>query len=307
MPDLLISKTQPGVATVKSTNPFSSLQVHRIDRDAWNATPAMPGIYLLYGFVEGEPAVYVGMSSTSMRDRIRAHHITPRKNWFGVLFAIPMASPLLLPAIEAEMIRRVREASVVSVIDNRAQEERWLDADDVHVSPALDAIVGALEMLLGSDIFTPQDDEAAETVDKIERPPKLARVYKSSAATISVRQADDPEAATHRWAGSIVRAWSRFESDEPDTRFRVLAGSGWRLAVVDESHAVVKQQQRVERMQQTLVDEGVLDPGTSTFTRDHVFDSWTRAAHVVSGRGSYSGGYHWQRIGSAEDEESGAA
>src|SRR5207244_4060556 len=122
-------------------------------------------IYLLYGFVDGEPAAYVGMSTTSIKDRVRSHHVTPRKNWFGVLFAIPVAAPMHCPAIEAEMIRRIHEAGVVGVIDNRAQEERWLDADDVHIAPALDGIIGALEMLLGSDIFTPQETDEAVTVD----------------------------------------------------------------------------------------------------------------------------------------------
>jgi hypothetical protein len=294
--DLLITKTQTGVATVATTDPFSSLEVHRIDRDAWDATPAKPGIYLLYGFVDGEPAVYVGMSSTNMRDRVRSHHVTPRKNWFGVLFAIPMSSPLLLPAIEAEMIRRVREASVVSVVDNRAQEERWLDADDVHVAPALIAIVGALEMLLGSDIFTPQEDEAADTVANIERPERLARVYKAGAKQPAPRQAEDPPHATHRWAGAKLRAWGRFEADEPVTHFRVLAGSSWRPAVLDPGHVVFKQQQRLAGMQESLVGEGVLDPETATFARDHVFDNWSRAARAVSGMGSYAGAYHWQLI-----------
>ena len=32
------------------------------------------------------------------------------------------------------------------------------------------------------------------------------------------------------------------------------------------------------------------------FTTDHVFDNWSRAVIVVSGKGQYSGGYHWQRL-----------
>jgi MFS family permease len=44
------------------------------------------------------------------------------------------------------------------------------------------------------------------------------------------------------------------------------------------------------------LSDGVLDEQSHTLTRDHVFDSWKRAAHVVSGIGSYSGMYHWQRL-----------
>lgn len=296
MADLLITKTSPGVATVRTTDPFSSLEVHRVDRSAWNSTPPAPGIYLLYGFVEGEPAVYIGMSSTSMRDRIRSHHVTPRKNWFGVLFAIPVSSAILLPAIEAKLIRMVEEAAVVSIVDNRAEEKRWLDADDVHVAPALDGIIGALEMLLGSDIFTPQEENDAEGVEKLERPPKLARTYKGAAKNPTNRQPDDPPDASHRYAGSVLTAWGRFEGTEPDTRFRVLAGSQWRRPNLDPTMASHAHQERVANRQNALIAEGVLNPDAQTFTRDHVFDNWSHAVGVVSGKGSYSGGYHWQVI-----------
>lgn len=93
-----------------------------------------------------------------------------------------------------------------------------------------------------------------------------------------------------------MRAWGRFEGPEPDTRFRVRGGSGWRPAVVDPSQTVYKQQQRVAAAQAALVAEGVFDEATHSLTRDHVFESWTRAAHMISGVGSYSGMYHWQRI-----------
>lgn len=154
-------------------------------------------------------------------------------------------------------------------------------------------------MLLGSDIFTSQEDEPTQGVERIERPPKLTRTYKGPAEHPTPRDPDDPRSATHRWAGGIVRAWGRFEGPEPDTQFRVLAGSGWRPAILDPSHAVYRQQQRVANRQQSLIDDGVLDVDAATFNEDHIFDNWTRAAHVVSGWGSYSGGYHWQRIESA--------
>ena len=152
-------------------------------------------------------------------------------------------------------------------------------------------------MLLGSDIFTSQEDEPTEGVERIERPPKLARTYKGAAERPTRREPDDPAEATHRWAGATIRAWGRFEEPEPDTRFRVLAESGWRPAVLDPTHAVYRQQQRVADRQQSLIDAGVLDADKTTFSADHLFDNWTQAAHVVSGWGSYSGGYHWQRAG----------
>jgi len=114
MTELLITKTAPGVAKVTSTDPFSSFEIYRIDRDAWQAAPTEPGIYLLYGFVENEPVVYVGISTTSIRDRIRSHHVTPRKDWFGLLFAIPMPSTILVQAVEAELIEQLVEPSLGS-------------------------------------------------------------------------------------------------------------------------------------------------------------------------------------------------
>jgi hypothetical protein len=152
-------------------------------------------------------------------------------------------------------------------------------------------------MLLGSDIFTPQDKEASATVSNVEhREEPLARVYKASAEKIAPREPDDPEHATHRYARKIVRAWGEVRGPEPELRFRVLAGSGWRPAVLEPSHASFKQQQRAANAQAALVEEGVFDQETSTLTRDHVFNNWTRASHLVSGIGSYAGSWHWQRL-----------
>lgn len=64
-----------------------------------------------------------------------------------------------------------------------------------------------LEMLLGNDIVTPEDEEPSGTVSEIDRLPKLAHIYKGSAKNIAPREEDDPLAATHRFAGKTVRAW----------------------------------------------------------------------------------------------------
>ncbi|MGH3022931.1 MAG: GIY-YIG nuclease family protein [Gaiellaceae bacterium] len=296
MNDLLITKRRPGVAVVTATDPFSTLEIHRVDRSVWQEAPTRPGIYLLYGFVDDEPAAYVGMSTTSIRDRIRTHHVTPAKNWFGVLFAVPLGSALHCPAIEAEMIRRIQEAGVVPLVDNRAREERWLDAEDVHVTPAVTSIVAALEMLLGNDIFTPPDPDEVTVVDPIQKTPPLARVYRGPAVSVRPRQESDPAEATHGYVGAGIAAWGRFEGDEPDTRFRVFAGSTWRKPTLDESQVSYKHQARVAKMQAELLDHGALDEPTMTFHVDHVFDNWSQAVIVVSGKGQYSGGYHWQRL-----------
>lgn len=301
MQDLLITQVKPGVVVARTTDPFSSFQVHRVERHAWKEAPAEPGIYVLYGFVDGEPVAYVGMSTKSIRDRISQHHVSPRKNWFGTLFAVPLQSSMHCPAIEAELIRRVTEAGVVSVVDNLATEERFLDADDVHLPPALDAITGALTLLLGTDVFTPEtdDDGGAQTVEsKSERVPPLARVYRGAAAKPRARTADDPSEATHAWVGAGIPAWGHFEGPEPDTRFTVLGGSHFRRPVLDESHVTYRRQQIVDEMQQGLAQAGVLDMDAGTFLRDHTFDNWFYASNVVSGKGQYSGSHHWQLISS---------
>lgn len=172
MADLLISRVAPGVTAVSSVDPFDKLAIYRIDRAHWQYTPEQPGIYLLYGVnADGKLTVYIGMSTTNMRSRIRSHHIDPGKNWFGVLFAVPVASALLCPAIEAELIGQVTEAGVVDVIANEAAERRHRNAEDVHIEPAVEKIRDGLQLVLGSDIFTPGDIADVQTTD-----PPLARM-----------------------------------------------------------------------------------------------------------------------------------
>jgi hypothetical protein len=38
-----------------------------------------------------------------------------------------------------------------------------------------------------------------------------------------------------------------------------------------------------------------------TFTRDHVFENWTLATRIVSGKAQYSGAYQWQLLEDAAD------
>lgn len=297
--DLLITQLKPGVVVAKTTDPFSSFQVHRVERHAYREAPAEPGIYVLYGFVDGEPVAYVGMSTKSIRDRITQHHVNPKKNWFGTLFAVPLQTTMHCPAIEAELIRRVTEAGVVSVVDNLSTEERFLDADDVHLAPALNAITGALALLLGTDIFTPdtEDEGGAQTVQsKSERVPTLARVYRGAASKPRERRAGEPVEATHAWVGAGISAWGKFEAPEPDTRFTVLKGSHFRRPVLDESHATYRRQQIVDEMQRSLMVDGVLDMDSGEFARGHTFENWYYASIVVSGKGQYSGSHHWQLL-----------
>jgi hypothetical protein len=149
--DLLISRMAPGLTAVSSVDPFDTLAIYRIDRARWQHTPEQPGIYLLYGVTpDGKLTVYIGMSTTNMRSRIRSHHIDPAKNWFGVLFAVPVSSALLCRAIEAELIGQLTEAGVVNVIANEAAERRHRNAEDVHIEPAVEKIRDGLQLGSGA-------------------------------------------------------------------------------------------------------------------------------------------------------------
>lgn len=303
MADLLISRVAPGVSIVRSVDPFDTLEIHRIDRSRWQHAPESPGIYLLYGPAsDGKLTVYVGMSTTNMRSRIRGHHANPQKNWFGVLFAVPVRSPLLCPAIEADLISQVREAGVVDVIANVAAEARHRAADDVHVEPAVEKIRDGLQLLLGSDIFSPADVSEAQNTDApLARSTPLAREYKGAASDPRPRTPDDPAEATHAWVGAGLQAWGRFEGDEPDKRFRVLAGSGWRRPVLNPEATTYDLQVKVGEVQADLVGRSLLDEADLTFKTDHVFDNWTAACRVISGKGQYSGGYHWQLLSDSDE------
>ena len=52
-------------------------------------------------------------------------------------------------------------------------------------------------------------------------------------------------------------------------------------------------QRRVAEAQAKLIHDGVLDESGMTFSQDHVFDNWSVASRIVSGKGTYSGAYHW--------------
>jgi hypothetical protein len=302
MADLLISRVAPGVARVSSVDPFDTLEIHRIDRSRWQHTPEQPGVYLLYGVsAESKLTVYIGMSTTNMRARIRSHHINPGKNWFGVLFAVPIHNSLLCQAVESELIGQVNEAGVVDVIANLAQEARHRGSDDVHVEPAVEKIRDSLQLLLGSDIFTPADVAEPNATDApLSRSAPLAREYKAAASEPRSRQPEDPPAATHAWVGAGLTAWGRFEGPEPEKRFRVLEGSEWRRPTLNPENATYNAQVRVGETQDALVEQGILDETTMRFLADHVFDNWTAACRVISGKGQYSGGYHFQLISGSE-------
>jgi hypothetical protein len=305
MPDLLISRVTPGVALVSSVDPFDILEIHRIDREHWHQTPERPGVYLLYGVTpDGNLSVYIGMSTTNMRDRIRRHHVDARRNWFGVLFAVPITNPLLCPAVEADLIGAINEANVVDVIANAAEERRHRNVDDVHVEPAVEKIREGLQLLLGSDIFIARETDEAEAMDPpIQRMTPLAREYRGRAAMPGPRTEDDPEDATHAYVGAGVVGWGQFEGDEPDKRFRVLAGSTWRRATLNPQDATYNSQVRLSARQDELVAEGILDDKTMTFATDHVFENWTLATRTVSGKSSYSGGYHWRPLTDLQQDQ----
>lgn len=298
MANLLISREGPGHALIRSVDPFDTLEIHRIERSRWQDAPERPGVYLLHGVnSEGKLIVYIGMSTTSIKARIRSHHVNPARNWFGVLFAVPVANALLCPAIEAELIGQVTEAGVVDVIANVANEGRLRGSDDVHIEPAVEKIREGLQLVLGSDLFTADDAvDLGATDAPLERVARLARVYKGQAAEARPRTDRDPDDATHSYVGAGIVAWGRFEADEPDTQFRVLSGSAWRAATVDRDAATNDSQIRLQQSQEELKQNGVLSMESVTFPADHVFDHWTAATRIVSGKPSYAGAYHWQLL-----------
>jgi hypothetical protein len=290
MADLVISQVAPGVARASSVDPFDSLVVHRIDRAMWRYTPDEPGIYLLCGSKPyGELTVYVGMSRTGMVARIQHHRGDPTKDWFEVVFAVPIGSPVWCPVIEAELIAAMTKAGVVELIANEAPERLYTATSDVHVGPAVDKIRAALQLLLGRDIFALARTEPTLEKHEFVRMVPLAREYREAAAKPRPRSQDDPEGATHAFVKRVVCAWGRFEADDPDKRFRVLAGSMWRSPAL-------RTQVGLSAAQDELVAQRVLSDAAHVFAGDYVFDNWTQATRVVSGMSQYSGAYNWQRL-----------
>jgi hypothetical protein len=297
MADLLISRGTPGVSLIRSTDPFNSIEIFRIDRAHWQATPETAGVYLLYGVSDdGKLTVYVGMSITNMRHRIRSHHVNAKKNWFGTLFAVAVPTPLLCPAIEAELIGQLAEANVVDVIDNKADEHQHLTSDDVHVEPAVEQICDGLQLVLGSDIFTAPDEEVQPLDPPLPRLATLSRQNRAAASHPRPRAEHDPKEATRGWVGAGLAAWGHFIAAEPDKRFRVLAQSQWRRPNLNPNDATFGVQQKVNLRQEGLVKTGVLDEHTMTFLKHHDFDNWSVAAQTVRGKAAHSGAYHWQKL-----------
>lgn len=302
MADLLISRARPGVSLISSVDPFDTLEIHRIERAHYRQTPETPGVYLLYGSgAHGKLTVYIGKSEVDLRRRITKHHANPKKNWFGVLFAVPLPNPLLCSAIEAELIGEATEANVVGVVANVAQESRHRGIEDVHLEPAIEKIREALQLALGSDIFTARDEEPPDVDAPIARPPMLSREGRGRGAMPRSRTAGDPETASYRYVIQELPSWGRFEGPEPDPRFRVLAGSAWRRPTLDPEATTYDLQVKVGEAQDALMSSGVLHEEGMTFADDHVFDSWSAASRIVSGKAQYSGGRHWQPL--ADDDQ----
>jgi hypothetical protein len=301
MADLLLSRIEPGVARVRSTDPFDSLEIYRIDRESWGSTPERPGVYMLYGPApDGALTVYIGKSETNMRARIRSHHVNPSRNWFGTLFAVPLPNPLLCSAVEAELIGQVEEAGVVGVIENIAPESRYRGSDDVHVEPAVEKVRDSLQLVLGADIFVPSDDAEPTVVDApIRRLAPLSRENRGLASDSRARTSEDPPAAERAWVGQGIKAWGRFEGEEPETRFRVLAGSQWRRAVLNPENVTYPKQLRLSEQQQQLVDARTLDPASETrLSSPFGGDSSVRKGDLDAGAAEVD--HRDQRVGGVE-------
>lgn len=73
----------------------------------------------------------------------------------------------------------------------------------------------------------------------------------------------------HAHIGAAAPAFGRFERDEPDKCFRVLAGSQWRRPALDPTQTTYKRQVRVGELQDELIAAGdVGDAGKD----DPIFD-----------------------------------
>jgi hypothetical protein len=171
------------------------------------------------------------------------------------------------------------------VATNSAEELRHRNTEDVHVEPALEKITDGLQLLLGQDVFTPQDETAAASVidEPLKRTTPLAREYRSAAANPRPRTPDDPENATHAYTGAGVVGWGAFEAPEPDPRFRVFEGTTWRKATLDPEATTYANQVRLSEKQEELVETGILDEESMTLPRDHVLDNWSLATRIGVG------------------------
>lgn len=206
MSQLLITQVVPGVAKVTPTDPFSSFEIYRIDRDSWQETPQQAGIYFLYGFIAGGPAVYVGMSTTTC-------------------------------AAASERITWHRRRLVWSSLRD----------PDRHDNPDPGA-GGRNPPCRGSSLCRHRDEPSAGG-GRVERPPKLARIYKGSAAkTLPREKTIRPRQRT----ATPGRRCARGESSRgrnPISASAFLSGAAG-----------------VPRLSIALVEAGVFDEGTHTHT-----------------------------------------
>ena len=79
----------------------------------------------------------------------------------------------------------VRESDV-DVIANRQDEKRFLDSTNIHLKPAVEEIASGLQLVLGSDIFTPTENTHETSMDK-----PLARIPPSVMTIIQCRAVED--------------------------------------------------------------------------------------------------------------------
>lgn len=300
MRKIIMTQENPGHVVAKSADLFDTFEIHRIDREFIDSAPETAGIYLLYGAdPQGKVAAYVGKSTTSLKTRVSNHKKDKNKEWFGTIYAVPLPDPNLCGAVEADLIYAIEEVGVVKIRDNKQPEERFRESEDVHVGEMLEKVKVGIELVLGSPIFSGEVESTkggAKELSKQTQKSALERKYQGPAAKIRERTSDDSDQATHSWVGAGIKAWGRFVGKEPENQFTVLAGSGWRVPILDPTYTTYDLQLKVAAEQNKLIDDGILDKSNMTFNKDHVFENWTRASKVVSGKAQYSGGYHWQRL-----------
>jgi hypothetical protein len=159
MKDLILTQHESGVVVARSPNDLDTTAIYRISRPYWHKTPSVAGVYILFGESDGQPTVYVGMSQTDMRRRIGQHHVTPAKDWFGTLFAIPM-SVSQVQAVEADLLNQFQAAGFARVV-NALPEDRWVAVGDRAAEALVATLIPWLEILLGTEVVIGVEERVA--------------------------------------------------------------------------------------------------------------------------------------------------
>lgn len=159
----IVEQIGEGVVRAEASSPVNHLEIFRIQRQAINAAPEEPGVYFLVGTNSdsGKHRIYVGQSKskkTGIKKRLKDHKNDKGKEFFGEVFAVPLADPTFAPGVEAEFIKRIQQAEGQIDSENVSDEKNSLGGFPAAVQEFCNEIQEALAVLIGKDVFA---DEAA--------------------------------------------------------------------------------------------------------------------------------------------------